>query len=143
MKQNLITVCFSIKPVYSEKIMTGEKKYELRKRLPNGNMDFIVIYTTTPICKIVGYAKVKEVHVKTVNDMWEIVSSSAGICKKDYMAYFHGKDNAYAIELENIRRFKKPFNIKEINKNFSAPQSFCYVKEEDFIRLKKRCSEYV
>lgn len=143
MKQNLITVCYPIKPVYSEKIMTGEKRYELRKRLPNNNIDYILIYSTVPIGKIVGYAKVKEVYEKTVSDMWEMVSSSAGISEKDYMEYFNGKDNAYAIELEGIKRFKKPFNVKEINQNFTVPQSFCYVNEDDFKRLKKRKVEYV
>jgi predicted transcriptional regulator len=143
MKQNLITVCYPIKPIYSEKIMNGQKKYELRKRLPNSEIDYILIYSTTPVAKVVGYAEVKKTHVKPVHDMWIMVSPLAGISKEDYMSYFDGKENAYAIELKNVWRFKSPFDIKEINKNFTVPQSFCYVSEEDFKRLKRRRVEHV
>jgi predicted transcriptional regulator len=118
--------------------MSGEKKYELRKRLPNKKIDYILIYSTVPVGKVVGYAKVKEVYIKTVDDMWEMVSFSAGISKEDYMDYFDGKDNACAIELKDIKRFKKPFSVKDINEKFTVPQSFCYINEEDFKRLKKR-----
>jgi predicted transcriptional regulator len=75
--------------------------------------------------------------------MWDMVSSLAGISEEDYMEYFNGKEDACAIELENVRRFKKPFNVTEINEKFTVPQSFCYVSEEDFKRLKKRSAEYV
>ena len=51
MKQNLTTVCYPIKPIYSERIMSGEKKYELRKRLPNNKINHILIYATTPVAK--------------------------------------------------------------------------------------------
>ncbi len=143
MKQNLVTVCYPIKPIYSEKIMSGEKKYELRKRLPNNNIDYILIYSTTPIAKIVGYAEVASTHIKPVKDMWNLVSSLAGISKEDYLDYFNGKENACAIELKKVCRFKKPFNVKEINENFTVPQSFCYVSEHDFKKLKRRRVEYV
>jgi len=143
MKQNLVTVCYPIRPIYSEKIMKGEKKYELRKRLPNSEIDYILIYSTTPIAKIVGYAEVKTTHIKSVQDMWKMVSNCAGISKEDYMDYFHGKENACAIELENVWRFKKPFDVKEINENFTVPQSFCYVSTEDFKKLQRRKVEHV
>lgn len=143
MKQNLTTVCYPIKPIYTERIMSGEKKYELRKRLPNNEIDYILIYSTTPVGKVVGYAQVKAVYKKSVHDIWDMVSPLAGISEEDYMDYFNGKENACAIELENVWKFKKPFSVKEINENFTVPQSFCYVKEEDFEKVKKRKADYV
>ncbi|MGZ5500734.1 MAG: ASCH domain-containing protein [Nitrososphaeraceae archaeon] len=134
---------YPIKPIYSEKILTGKKTYELRKRLPNSDVDYILIYSTCPIAKVVAYAKVKKMYKAHVNDIWEMVSFSAGIDKAGYMDYFGSNDFACAIEFEYVRQFKRPFDVKEINPDFKVPQSFCYIDKEDFRRLKRRKTENV
>jgi predicted transcriptional regulator len=134
---------YSIKPIYSEKILSGEKIYELRKRLPNEDVSYVLIYSTLPIAKVVAYAKVKTMFKEKVNDMWEKVSFSAGINEKDYKDYFGDLNYACAIEFEFVRRFKRPFSVKEINQDFKVPQSFCYINKNDFNRLKRRKTENV
>jgi predicted transcriptional regulator len=51
-------ILLSIKPKYVEKILAGEKIYELRRVIPNENIDIIFIYSSNPIKKIVGYASI-------------------------------------------------------------------------------------
>ncbi|NOT83284.1 MAG: hypothetical protein HOP02_00580 [Methylococcaceae bacterium] len=136
-------VFYPIKPVYSKKILDGEKIYELRKRLPSKYFDYVLIYSTTPVAKVVAYAKVKAVHRKKTDELWEMVSTFSGINKEDYMSYFDGNDYACAIELEDIKRFKRPFDVKEISLLFKVPQSFCYINRKDFNRLKRRKTESV
>lgn len=138
MKQDLAIAFYPIKPIYSMKILNGEKLFELRKRIPTNIFDYILIYATSPIGKVVAYAKVKKIHKNNVEDMWKMVSENAGISKDDYMSYFHNSDIAYAIELENVKQFARPFDAKEITNTFSIPQSFCYVSRSDFNRLKRR-----
>jgi len=134
---------YPIKPVYTERILSGEKRYELRKRLPNPDVRYILIYCTTPIAKVLAYAKVKAMHKEKVNDIWKLVSSFAGITEIDFREYFEGNDLACAIEFEYVRRFIRPFDVKEINPNFKVPQSFCYIQRQDFNRIKRRKTENV
>jgi predicted transcriptional regulator len=143
MKRNSIIAFYPIKPIYTEKILSGEKIYELRKRLPSMDIDYVLIYSTSPIAKVVAYAKVKTTHKEQLNDIWEKVSSLAGINEEDYKDYFGNSNYACAIEFEFVRRFIRPFNVKEINPDFKVPQSFCYIHKNDFNRLKRRKTESV
>jgi predicted transcriptional regulator len=143
MKQTLAVAFYPIKPIYSDRILSGEKKYELRKRLPSNPFDYILIYATSPVGKVVGYAKVKMIHKKSVDDMWDMVSMCAGISRDDYTSYFGKTEYAYAIELEDVKRFTRPFDTKEISNSFNVPQSFCYVSRNDFNKLKRRKVEDV
>ena len=53
-------VLLSINPPYVDKIFNGEKKFEYRRAIFKDNsVDTIVIYSTSPIKKVVGEFKVK------------------------------------------------------------------------------------
>jgi len=143
MKRELMIALYSIKPIYSEQIINGNKKYELRKRMPARNLDYILIYSSSPTSKVVGYATVKKIHKKQVANLWMLVSDHAGITKNDYMAYFKDSSDAYALELGEVNRFVKPFNINEIDPACVPPQSFSYVDKNKFSRLKRRKTEIV
>jgi predicted transcriptional regulator len=129
---------YPIKPVYTEKILTGKKTYELRKCLPSPDVKYILIYSTTPVAKVVAYAKVKALLKEKINDMWDLVSSFSGIEESDFREYFEKNDFACAIEFEYVRRFVRPFNVNEISSGFRVPQSFCYIQKNDFNRIKRR-----
>ena len=47
------TIILSIHPSHIEKILSGEKQYEYRKRIP-ADIRHIVVYATAPIKKIVA-----------------------------------------------------------------------------------------
>ena len=134
---------YPIKPVYSERILTGEKTYELRKRLPKLNVKYVLIYSTTPVARVVGYAKVKAFHKAPINELWTLVNEQAGICFQDYQEYFANNKDACAIELYEVRKFARPFIVSDIRDGFSVPQSYCYVDTKTFNRLKRRKSEAV
>ena len=143
MKQESMIALYSIKPVYSDRIIRGDKIFELRKRLPASKLDYMVIYSSSPTCKIVGYAKILNVHKNKISSIWTLVSSSAGIAKKDYMEYFNDCDNAYAFELGKVKRFIRPFELSVLKPGLVAPQSFSYVNESDFKRIIKRKTKSV
>jgi predicted transcriptional regulator len=131
-------VLYPIKPVYVERILSGEKTFELRKRLPANEFNNVVIYSTTPVGLVVGYATVKTVHKSDVLELWNKVSKHAGIGKKDYLAYFENSKQACAIEFNEVYKFVRPFPINTLNMEISVPQSFCYVGLADFNKIKKR-----
>lgn len=47
------SILLPIKPVFVERILSGEKWYEFRKRLPL-DIERVVIYETAPTKKVVG-----------------------------------------------------------------------------------------
>ena len=48
------TILMSIKPEYVNKIFDGTKRYEYRKKLCKQRIDKIIVYSSSPIKKIVG-----------------------------------------------------------------------------------------
>lgn len=134
---------YSIKPIYSEQILNGSKIYELRKRIPINDLDYILIYASSPISKIVGYAEVRKIHKYSISETWKRFSKFSGIQKKDYLKYYDGCTHAYAIELGKVNKFLRPFDIDTLSPDCVPPQSFSYVNESDFKRVIKRKMEAV
>lgn len=128
-------VLLSIKPEYVQRILTGEKKFEFRKRLANKPVDTIVIYATSPVMKIVGEVKVKGVHEKAPSVLWEQTKKNAGITRKKYRDYFFGCKKAFAYELEEVKKYTKEFNLEEIGIH-QAPQSFVYITDEQYEKIR-------
>lgn len=131
-------VLYPIKPIYVEKILSGEKIFELRKRLPKNDVKKIVIYATSPESKVVAVANVRTIHTGEPKKLWKKVASRAGIELKAYKEYFDGCDYAHAIELECVSRFSRPFDISQLGSGITVPQSFCYLAESVFNRISKR-----
>lgn len=129
-------ILLSIKPEYVQRILTGEKKFEFRKRLANKHVDTIVIYATSPVMKIVGEVKVKGVIEKAPSALWEQTKKSAGITRKKYREYFTGCKKAFAYELEEVVKYKKESKLEEIG-IMQAPQSFVYITDDQYKKLQK------
>lgn len=129
-------VLFSIKPEYAQRILSGEKKFEFRKRLANNLVDTIVIYSTSPVMKIVGEVKVKEGIEKTPSALWEQTKKNAGITRKKYREYFKGCKKAFAYELGEVVTYTRGYSLEEIDIR-QAPQSFVYITDEQYEKIHK------
>lgn len=123
-------VIFSIKPVYSERILAGSKRVELRRRFPRKvpKGTFALIYSTSPTRALTGMAEISGVASDTPGQIWRSYRDVAGIEKKDYDAYFADVNSAFAIELTNPRTFPRPLGLSELRDRFGfePPQSFVY-----------------
>lgn len=116
----------SINPEYVERIMCGEKKYEFRKNLCRRKVDKIIIYSTSPVMKVVGEAEVEEVLVDEPRKIWEITKKHSGINQDFFYEYYDGRTQAVAYKLNNIVEYAKPKVLEDYGVNV-APQSFCYL----------------
>lgn len=123
----MCSVLMSIRPEFVHQIMAGKKKYEYRKKVCKKNIDRIYIYSTVPVCKIVGEAEVESVLIKTPEELWEKTKDEAGIDKDFYDSYYANREEAVAYKLINIKRYKKPKTLKEFGVNV-APQSYQYIE---------------
>lgn len=127
-------VLLSIKPEYVQRILTGEKKFEFRKRLANKPVDIIVIYATSPVMKIVGEVKVKGILEKAPSVLWEQTKKNAGITRKKYREYFAGCKKAFAYEIDEVVKYTNGTNLEEIG-IYQAPQSFVYITDEQYKKI--------
>ena len=82
-------VLMSIKPIYVEKILSGEKKFEFRKTLCKRHVSSLVIYATSPIKKVIAEIQISNILTGSPTEIWAKTSSAAGLCKIDFDQYFY------------------------------------------------------
>ena len=123
-------IILSIKPLYWERIVKGEKQYEYRRRLANNSINRIYFYVTAPVKKVMGFTDVVCGLADNPDSLWERTKHASGISRQSYNCYFYGCDRCYAYGLGAVGVYEIPkelgaFGLKR------APQSFAYVKEEE------------
>jgi len=117
---------------FVEKIKDGSKRFEFRKRIPSKlhEGDFIAIYCTRPICKIVGYFEVGRVLSGHPREVWTQTFRFAGIDKSVFDSYFFGHLTAYALGIQQIHWLSEPISLFCLRKSAFVPQSFLYLNSE-------------
>ena len=127
-------VLVSIRPAYASKILEGLKTVELRRKFPKETTigATAVIYSSSPVCAIVGYARIKDVHKLRVSEIWKQYAGAACIARKDFDAYFSGLEYGFAIFLDRIKSLVQHLKADELENEFGLfpPQSFRYLTEE-------------
>ena len=122
----------SIKPQYAERILSGEKKFELRKRkLGARSGDIVVIYTSSPTRALTGAFVVQEEIEMPVTALWRRYRNDLGIQQVDYAEYFRDKDHAVAIAIGRTVTLP-PVSLDELRRvrpGFTPPQSYMYCPE--------------
>jgi len=128
-----MNVLLSIKPKYVEEIRKGNKKYEFRKSLCNkknfDKIEKIYIYSSSPVKKIVARFIVRVILEDRPEILWEKCKDVSGIDKVEFFKYFRDKNKGLALEISELKFFKKPIDPKTLFPDFNAPQSFCYVDD--------------
>lgn len=122
-------VILSIKPIYAEKILNGEKTFELRKSIfKKDNIEKVIIYASSPISKVIGEFEIESILHDDVNELWKKTKENNGVEKTFFNEYFENREKGYAIKIKNTKRYKVYYNIKE-KYGLKAPQSFSYLED--------------
>lgn len=122
----MCTILLSIKPEYSERILSGEKKFEFRRKLAARKVSKILIYTSAPKMKVVGEVEVTGRLALSPDKLWKKTSVAAGISQEKFMAYFSKTENAFAYQLGNVKKFKHERSLSDYGIK-TPPQSFVYI----------------
>jgi predicted transcriptional regulator len=120
-------VLLSIHPEHAEAILTGIKSYEFRKVLFREKVNKIVMYATSPVCRVVGTFEVEEIYSASPEDVWTKAKGVAGVTQELFSEYFSGRDMAHAIKVNKPVRFSRPKPLSQYLKSNIPPQSFCYI----------------
>ena len=122
------SILLSVNPEYVERIFSGIKCYEYRKRLPKGNVEKIIVYSTHPVMKVIGEVEVTDLISGSPTAVWERTKKNAGISREKYRKYFKGCKIAYAHQLGKAITYDIPKSLSDFGIS-SPPQSFIYIKE--------------
>lgn len=131
--KNNSLLLISIKPQYAEKIFKGEKTIELRKSAPQrvGINSYMLIYVTSPVKELWGICKIENIIKDKPDVLWEKFGAKTGISKKEFDNYYGETNNAYGIELKEVKNlFGRTINLEKLKKiipGFNPPQTYRYI----------------
>ncbi|WP_294216101.1 ASCH domain-containing protein [uncultured Chryseobacterium sp.] len=122
-------VILSIKPIYAEKILNGEKIFELRKSIfRKNNIEKVIIYASSPISKVIGEFEIDSILHHDINELWKKTKENNGVGKSFFNEYFENREKGYAIKIKNTKRYKIHYDIYD-KYGIKPPQSFSYVED--------------
>ncbi len=120
-------ILMPINPEYVDEILAGRKKYEYRKiKAKRTNIDKMIIYSTSPVMKVVAEVEIKRILQENPEQLWELTKNYSGVTKEFYNQYYKNKNIAIAYELGKIVKYEKPKDLIDIGINY-IPQSFVYM----------------
>lgn len=129
------TVLISIHPEFVDKILSGEKRFEFRRKFPLRDISQLLIYSTAPVQCIVAVVAVTTVHSGCPEKLWRMTYRSSGISKSHYQQYFDGCEVAHAIELGRVHKLILPKPLSTVCPSLVAPQSYRYVDDSMLVKL--------
>jgi predicted transcriptional regulator len=132
------TLLVSIKPKWADAIISGEKKYELRRRPPKLLAPIsAIIYATAPVCALVAKCTMGPVLSGPPMQIWDRVAMSSSITQSEFDDYFRGCLQAHAIVVSNPIKFEKPLSLGYLRDTirFSAPQAWVWASKDVVIAV--------
>ena len=125
------------KPEYAFKILKGTKRYEFRKVRFRKDIDKVIVYATAPYSKIIGYFTAGRIYQESPKVLWNKFNEYSGIGKKAFFLYFKERTYGIAIKIKNPVSFRRHRKPQEILSNFTLPNSFRYLDEDQLTIIKK------
>lgn len=126
-----------IRPNYVDAILAGSKKVEFRRTKFKQSVNFVLIYASSPVKKVVGYFKVGGILEMTPSEAWERYSSIGAINYNAFMDYYSGTNRAYVISIDEVVCFENQIALSEMSSDLSAPQSYRYLSNDLFEKAKR------
>ena len=117
----------SVKPTFSQRILDGTKKFELRRttiRAERG--DLAILYASAPTKAIVGAFVIGGVTTDNVEQLWLDHERHLGVSRGEFARYFEGREKGCAIEVQRVISLP-PIHLDELRKRvigFRPPQSY-------------------
>lgn len=123
----MLKALISVKPVYAERIASGEKTVEYRKAIMREKPDRLIIYATQPVGRILGEVDLIGVSWGDPEKIWERTRASGGISREAYDNYFTGRDVAVAYELGEFIPNDNGTTLADLGLR-RPPQAYAYVR---------------
>ena len=128
----------SIHPNYVKLIQNGTKRVEFRRRPFAREVSHLVIYSTAPVQRLIGFCEVERVVTESPTILWSEYKRDSGITREVLLRYLSGLETAVAIMIKSrsFVPFSKSPTLPEIGIKH-PPQSFQYLDDTSFRLLTK------
>lgn len=125
----------SIKPKFATKIKLGSKKIEIRRKFsPKWKGASAILYASHPLREFFGEARIKDIIIDNPSTIWKDWKDEIGCTFEDFSNYCQGTTKIYALVFSDIRTFKIPILLSQIqhliHRDLNPPQSHCEVKKK-------------
>ena len=131
----------SIKPVFADRILSGQKKVEFRRTRFARAVSHVVIYATSPRNKVIGFFEVVEVDKGPPDELWARYADIGGIEEPEFRAYFGDESQGFAIRVGRVVGLSAPIALENVGVAGSAPQSFRYIDPAALAQIVPRGSK--
>ncbi|UOG39546.1 ASCH domain-containing protein [Leptospira noguchii] len=135
--KNRRVVFLPIKPEFAHKIINGEKKIEFRKKFSSQEVETIVIYSSSPEKRVIGYATVDSIVIDTPDSLWKRFYKKGGIDKDRFSTYFNGKETGVGIRIKNVSRLKEAVTPTQLGIQGAIPQNFKFLEKGIITKLER------
>lgn len=141
-QQTAAVALLPIQPRYANAILRGEKRVEFRRRRFGRDVEYVVVYASSPICGIVGSFRISTITEGCPRAIWADFESVGAIEQEDFDRYYAGAERAVAIGIERVCILEQPIPLKRLSSNLRAPQSYMYLTREHVDRLNQLSAEF-
>jgi predicted transcriptional regulator len=137
------TALISLHPTWAHAILSGEKKWEFRRRPPLLKRELLlVIYATRPEQSLLGEFTLGSFLRGPIDELLDSTLQSPEVREK-VTAYFLGTSIASAMEIIRPMRYRFPIKlsrVREIIPKFRVPQNFRYINKQE-LEIVRRLAE--
>lgn len=129
-------VLISIKAQYVDKILSGEKKVEFRRKCFSKDVTRAYIYESAPVSAIIGYFEVAGIETDRPMAIWQKYYDIGGILESDFFKYANGPEFMSAIRIGKIHQFKTKIHLNDLKEYgmMSVPQNYCNIDNVGVIK---------
>lgn len=129
------TLLISLKPEFADRILSGTKKVEIRKRFSTRWVGHrVCLYASRPVKGVVGEATVEKVVVGTPERIWGEYGSDVGCTKEEFDAYVSTASEVYALVLGEPRPYAAEIPLSQLSglvqHELRPPQSYCRLDDD-------------
>lgn len=132
------SIILSIKKQYSEAILSGIKKCELRRSPFPKDIGLVIIYSSNHVGLITGWFTVRTLVEGRPEEIWKQFAKDSYINKEDFDKYYEGATKAVCLVIDSYQRLDPPIDPSNELREFAAPQSFMYPRKSDWPIFERR-----
>jgi predicted transcriptional regulator len=128
-------VLMSIRPVFAEAILRGDKRVEFRKRPLAARVTHVIVYATLPVGAITGAFSVAGQKTCSPAGLWQTFGGIAGIESNAFWQYFDSHSEGTGIFIGEVFVAYQPLAIDKALGFSRPPQSYQYIDTDSANRL--------
>lgn len=120
----------SIGPEYANKIVSGTKSVELRRKFSKRWIGSrTVVYATSPEKRLVGEARIANVVNGDPDRIWNAFGGELGCSRQEFDSYVGSSVEVFALVLDDVVRYAEPIPLRVLEhliaSDIDPPQSYC------------------